>query len=53
MEFAGDSRGFQFDFVNVYQRRYEDNKGGKTYSLSQDAQQDYDDLVDSFAEFLN
>ena len=41
------------DFTDLYIKIYEDHETGRSYKLSEEAQVLYDEMVDSFAEFLN
>ena len=41
------------DFVALYEKMYEDHKDGVIYKLALDAQKDYDEMVDAFADFLD
>lgn len=41
------------DFVEVFYKMFTDHQDGKEYRLSTEAQKEYDDLVDSYADQLN
>lgn len=41
------------DFVDVYYKMYNDHQDGKEYYLSEEAQKEYDDMVDAYADLLD
>ncbi|CAC5417244.1 unnamed protein product [Mytilus coruscus] len=41
------------DFVDVYYKMFMDHQDGKEYSLTDEAQKEYDELVDSYADLLD
>lgn len=41
------------DFIEVFYKIFQDHKDGKEYRLTVDAQKEYDEMVDSYADQLN
>ncbi|XP_052098935.1 uncharacterized protein LOC127733660 [Mytilus californianus] len=51
--FAELSKSGMKDFDEVYYKMYLNHQDGKEYYLSEDAQKEYDEMVDSYADLLN